>query len=202
MIEEQDSASRESREVEMTKRTVVSAVLLSLLFFGFPSSVSAKSRAETRARIDRMAKETLDRVLKESGKAGRLYEKAVAYAVFDNVKLSLFISGGGGLGVAIDKKSGARTYMNMGTVGLNLGLGGQKYQVLFLFQDKETFDDFVEKGWRAGVEANAVAGTAGANAGADFTNGMAVYQVTEAGLMLQADISGTKYWKARKLNSQ
>jgi hypothetical protein len=29
---------------------------------------------------------------------------------------------------------------------------------------------------------------------------VAIYQLTQAGLMLQADISGTKYWKYKKLN--
>ncbi len=31
-------------------------------------------------------------------------------------------------------------------------------------------------------------------------NGLAVYQITDKGLMLQADISGTKNWKNKKLN--
>ena len=53
--------------------------------------------------------------------------------------------------------------------------------------------------WEAEASANAVAGDKGANAGTVFRNGMAVYQLTEAGLMVQADISGTKYWKS-KLN--
>ena len=33
-----------------------------------------------------------------------------------------------------------------------------------------------------------------------FTGGLAVFQLTNKGLMAQADISGTKYWKAKKLN--
>ncbi len=160
----------------------------------------AKSPAKARAKIDRMAKNTLAELFEKSEKAKALYDKAVAYAVFDNLKLSLFISGGGGAGVAVDKGSGARIYMKMGTAGLNIGLGGQKYQVIFLFQDASTFKDFVEKGWQAGAEANAVAGKSGANAGASFIKGVAVYQITDAGLMLQVDISGTKYWKAKKLN--
>jgi hypothetical protein len=57
----------------------------------------------------------------------------------------------------------------------------------------------VSEGWEAGASANAVAGPDGANAGATFINGVAVYQMTEAGLMLQLDISGTKYWRS-KLN--
>ncbi len=31
-------------------------------------------------------------------------------------------------------------------------------------------------------------------------NGLAVYQITDKGLMLNADISGTKFWKDKNLN--
>jgi len=156
--------------------------------------------AEKRARIDTMAQETLDQLMAKSPGAKELYGKAVGYAVFDNLKLSLFITGGGGVGVAVNKTTGKRTYMKMGTAGLNVGLGGQKFQVVFLFQNMETFNDFVRHGWQADASANAVAGTAGANKGTTFRNGMAVYQLTEGGLMIQADVSGTKYWKSKKLN--
>ena len=56
-------------------------------------------------------------------------------------------------------------------------------------------------GWHADASASASAATKGVNAATTFTNGMAVFQITEAGLMLQADITGTKYWKADKLNN-
>jgi len=153
-----------------------------------------------RQKIDAMAKESLDTLFAEAEKSKGLYDQAYGYAVFDNLKISLGVTGGGGVGVAVNKSTGDRTYMKMGTGGLNLGLGGQKYQVVFLFQDAKTFNTFVEKGWKAEGSANAVAGTAGANAQTNFTNGMAFYQLTEGGLMLQADISGTKYWKNKKLN--
>jgi lipid-binding SYLF domain-containing protein len=153
-----------------------------------------------RQKIDGVVLDTLERLFAESDKAQRLFDRAHGYAVFDNLKISLGISGGGGVGVAVEKDSGVRTYMKMGTAGLNLGLGGQKYQVVFLFEDEETFDSFIGRGWQADASANAVAGRAGANTQATFTNGLAVYQLTEAGLMLQADISGTKYWKSKNLN--
>ena len=56
------------------------------------------------------------------------------------------------------------------------------------------------RGWKAETGANAAAGTAGANVGTQFIDGIAVYQITESGLMASADISGTKYWKHKKLN--
>ena len=146
-----------------------------------------------------MADATIQELLADNPGAAELFAKAYGYAVFDNLKLSLMISGGGGQGVAVNKSSGGRTYMKMGTVGLNIGLGGQKYQLVFLFQDSKRFNDFVEHGWQADAQANAVAGTEGVSKGTTFKNGMAVYQITEAGLMLQADIAGTKYWKS-KLN--
>ena len=57
-----------------------------------------------------------------------------------------------------------------------------------------------EKGWQAEATASAVAGETGAEAKTDFSNGMAIYQITDTGLMAFADIAGTKYWKNKKLN--
>jgi lipid-binding SYLF domain-containing protein len=153
-----------------------------------------------QAKIDQVAKETLEELYSKEPVAKKFFDSCYGYAVFDNVKISLVISGGGGRGVAVRKSDGARTYMNMGTAGLNIGLGGQKYQVVFFFETEERFNQFVNKGWEADASANAVAGPLGANAEATFRNGMAFYQLTQAGLMLQADIAGTKYWKNKRLN--
>lgn len=91
--------------------------------------------------------------------------------------------------------------MSMGTGGVGLGFGGKKYNVIFLFQDEKTFTGFVNKGWQADTSATAAAGTAAAEAGTGFVNGIAIYQITDAGVMAQADISGSKYWKDKKLNA-
>ena len=107
---------------------------------------------------------------------------------------------GGGNGVAKVRTSGEKIYMKMGTAGIGIGLGVNTYQVVFLFQDPRTFFNFVEHGWQADATASAVAGQAGAEAKTDFSNGMAIYQITDTGLMAHADIAGTKYWKNKKLN--
>ncbi|HXH27747.1 MAG TPA: YSC84-related protein [Candidatus Polarisedimenticolia bacterium] len=195
----------------MMKRTTAGmaiALLLLPLWVGVAAAGDEKpekdwkatKRQSKREKIDAMAAEALKELFEKSDKAKELYKDSYGYAVFDNLKLSFGIAGGGGVGVAVNNSTKGRTYMKMGTAGVSLGLGGQKYQVVFLFQDKMTFDSFVNKGWEAGGSANAVAGKAGANAGATFINGMAIYQLTEGGLMLQADVSGTKYWKYDKLN--
>ena len=151
-----------------------------------------------RAKINETADAALDEVMNKNWKAQELFETAYGWAVFDNLKIAFLISGGGS--DAIEKGSGKRTYMKMGTAGIGLGLGGQAYQVVFLFQDEKTFFNFVEKGWKADASAQAAAGEDGANATTGFVNGVAVWQITDSGLMALADIAGTKYWKNKKLN--
>jgi len=177
------------------------AVVLSLVILSGSAIAEEKKdkNAEKRAEIDAMAKKALDTVLAKSENAKQLHAKAAGYAVFNNVKVAIGISGGGGSGVAVSK-SGQRTYMKMGTAGIGLGLGGQKYQVVFFFETDAALKSFVEKGWKAEGSAQAAAGNKGADAGASFSNGMALYQLTDAGLMASADVSGTKYWKYDKLN--
>jgi len=158
------------------------------------------SPAEKCAEINRLATATLDTLKAKSPEAHKLYNRAYGYAVFDNFKLSFLLSGSGGKGVAVAKATGQRTYMNMGGAGVGLGAGAHKHQIVFLFETEDRFNQFINEGWTANVSANAVAGKAGANAEATFEDGMAYYQLTEAGLMLQADIGGTRYWRDEELN--
>jgi lipid-binding SYLF domain-containing protein len=153
-----------------------------------------------RLKIDEMSEALLEDVMNTNWKAEELFESAYGWAAFDNLKIAFVLSGGGGNGVAIQKDTGERIYMKMGTGGIGVGIGGQSYQVLFLFQDEKTFFNFVEKGWKADASAQAAAGEDGANVTTGFVNGVAVWQVTDKGLMASADISGTKYWKNKKLN--
>ena len=192
--------------MNLTKTSLTMLAILTILTNG-PWVASADAddwkslKAEAkRAKIDEMAQWSLDKVLAGRPKAEPLFDSAYGWAAFDNLKIALGFSGGGGNGVAVDKATGKRTYMKMGTAGVGIGLGGQKYQVVFFFQDEATFTRFVNKGWKADASAQAVAGTEGANAAAGFVNGIAVWQITDKGLMASADITGTKYWKNKKLN--
>jgi lipid-binding SYLF domain-containing protein len=153
-----------------------------------------------RMKLDEMADESMQALFAENSKSKELYNASYGWAVFDNLKLAFGFSGGGGNGVASVKETGQKTYMKMGTAGVGFGLGANKYQVIFLFQDSQTYDNFVNKGWQADAGATASAGEHAAEAKTGFVNGIAIYQMTEKGLMANADIAGTKYWKNDKLN--
>lgn len=188
------------------KITLIITVALCLIATG-PVAAQEESgdwkslkRESKRMKINETAKGALDTVLSSNAKANELFEIAYGWAVFDNLKIALGFSGGGGSGVATESENGKKTYMKMGTAGIGIGLGANKYQVVFLFQDEHTFRQFVDSGWQADATASAVAGHDGAEAKTGFKNGLAVYQITDTGLMAHADIAGTKYWKDGKLN--
>ena len=153
-----------------------------------------------RSQVDATAGAALDKLLKENPNAKDLYDKAYGWAAFDNLKLGFFFSGGGGKGVAVDKKTNKRTYMDMGSVGFGLAFGGKKYDVVFLFQTKAAFDSFVNNGWQAQGSASGTAGTAQGGAQTGFVNGMAIYQISSAGLMANVDLTGSKYFRSKDLN--
>ena len=50
------------------------------------------------------------------------------------------------------------------------------------------------------LQAALDAGTEGATAEVTFSDGLAFFQIVDKGLMANADIAGTKYWKSDKLN--
>jgi lipid-binding SYLF domain-containing protein len=183
----------------LTLCAVVLALLAPSTVFASKSAKELKKEAE-RVGINEIADATLQRLLEENSKSKDLYEKAYGWAVFDNTKIAFGFSGGGGKGVVVRKEDGRRTYMKMGTAGVGFGVGVNKYQVVFLFQDKKTMNSFVKKGWQADAGATAAAGKESLEGKTNFVNGLAIYQLTEKGLMLNADLAGTKYWKDKDLN--
>ena len=162
------------------------------------------TRAEQRQHIDRMQREVLSQLYQAKPDSRGDIRQAAGYAVFSNVNLYLlFVSAGNGFGVAVDNSSGNKTYMRMGEAGLGLGAGAKDYRVVFVFQDRDKFRRFVDEGWSFGGQADAAAKAdekGKAVGGEVLLEGVDVYQLTEAGLALQATVKGTKYWQDSELN--
>ncbi len=179
-------------------RTTVGILCVLVLLVGSSTALASgdADAAKRRAKIDNRAQKVLDQVLQESVLAKELFGKAMGYAIFDTTKAALGVSGGGGNGVAVEKASGKRTYMNMATAGVGYGIGIKRYQVIMMFDNEDVFRNFIEKGWQAEMQAGAAAGTEGMAFEKKFHEGMIVFVRTKKGLMASADISGTKYWKS------
>lgn len=162
---------------------------------GADAVTDVASGNKSHKEIDAMASGALKRLFAANGKARDLFDQSFGYAVFDSRKMSFMFTTGFGAGVAVERATGKRIYMKMASGGVNVGMGAQWYQVVFLFETKSKFENFVDHGWEAGGGGSAVVLDEGADLGARFNQGIAVFQMTEKGLMLAADLTGTKYWK-------
>jgi len=162
------------------------------------------SKAEKQQAILEMKNTTLTRLFQVKPDTKAQVNSAPGYAVFSNANVNLLLASfGGGYGVVKNMKTGQHTYMNMGEVGVGLGLGAKDFRIVMVFHSVEAMHNFIENGWVFGGQADAAAKASdkGAAIGGEMLlNGITVYQLTESGLALQATIKGTKFWKAEELN--
>ena len=157
----------------------------------------------TRAKLDKMGNDVLARLLAENSEAAGAYENSAGYAVFDMRRVSIFpLSAGYGRGVAVASPDGARTYLQMGTggVGAAFGIGGFESQFVIMFETPVDFERFVENGYDASADAGAMEGTERTTTEVKFTDGRSFFVLSKTGWRVNANASGTKYWKDDDLN--
>lgn len=182
----------------MQLKQVLALIVMS--FFTFGATVAQDGAQERRQEIDANAASSLEELFNVRGNARELYDQAVGYAVFSATKAGFVVSGGRGTGVVVNKQSGSRTYMRLITGGIGLGIGAQNYDLILLFQTDSRLQEFLDGSWDANTSAQAAAGTEGVGVASTFIDGLAVYQVTDTGLMAWADVSGTRFRVIPELN--
>ncbi len=135
-------------------------------------------------------------IIKAKGKDPGLkkwFDTAYAYAVLPKVgKGGIGIGGAYGKGLVIrgDTTVG-KTSMTQVTIGFQLG--GQVYSQYIMFRDETAFSHFTLGNFEMGAQVSAVAITLGASADANYDKGVAVFTITEGGLMYEASIGGQKF---------
>jgi lipid-binding SYLF domain-containing protein len=131
--------------------------------------------------------------------------RTAGYGVFSNRSGGLLlVSTGNGYGIVKDNATSRDTIVRMAQVGVGIGVGFKDYRAVFIFNDPQVLQNFIEQGWEFGGQADAAAkvGTQGAATGTALSaqEAIEIYQFTEAGIVLRTGIAGTKYWKDPDLN--
>ena len=161
--------------------------------------VAASGLAERRQEILDMSKAAIND-LRTDKSAAELIDSAYGHAVFDTTKGGFIVTGAGGTGVAMRKNGSNPVYMHMGSGGVGLGAGLENYKFIVLFENEDTYKRFIDGEWSGGATAQAAAGRDGAAVVGKFNNGVAVYHITDKGLIAQADVSGVRFWPSDRLN--
>ncbi len=181
-----------------------------LLFLALACTVAMLANASTdvekqQKQVRSMTQDTLQQLYKADPRTKASVKNAYGYAVFSDwgVKI-LFAGSGNGKGLAVNNKTKHETFMKMIELQAGLGMGVDKFRVIFLFDNKQAFDGFVNSGWEFGGQSTAAAKYAdkGAAMGGavSVADGVWMYQLTEKGLAADISATGTKYYKDDDLN--
>jgi lipid-binding SYLF domain-containing protein len=132
-------------------------------------------------------------------------EKAVGYAVFDVNGYYLLFVEEHGHGVLTDNATGQVTYMTTERVGEGLAFGYADFRLVLLFHSKQFMDKFKRVGADVSGDAGIVAKSRSglgvdAEYSASFDPELKLYQVTDKGLLLQAEWGVTGFLPDGDLN--
>jgi lipid-binding SYLF domain-containing protein len=183
-------------------RNTILMLLCAVLISG--CTAAGRTKEDKQRHVENMRKEVLTELYRIHPEAMAEVRDAPGYAVFSNRNAYIvFASLGQGYGVVVDNVSGAHTYMGMGALGGGLGVGVKDYRAVYIFRQRHIMEKFVDQGVNVAANADAAAKTGSqgeAFGGEVMLDGIKVYQLTEAGLALQATIQGTKFFRDPDLN--
>ena len=156
----------------------------------------------TRAKLDAMTRETLERLFAEKPESRPLFDQSNGYAVFDVREASIGVVAGYGRGVAVNPKDDARVYMEMATTGagLSFGIGGFESQIIILFENVADFKEFVVQGFDSKAEAGTMVGDDKDQLALQFNEGKSVFVLTKKGWKIGTKMTGSRYWPDNELN--
>jgi lipid-binding SYLF domain-containing protein len=184
----------------MIKPLVLMIIVVTLAACSAPGA----TKKQRSSFIDDMKTQTLLDLYKVHPDSRAEIKDAPGYAVFSNVGISLgLVSLGNGFGVVTGNQTNKKTYMKMGELGAGVGLGIKDFRAVFIFQNSNTMNRFINSGWTFGghLDAAAKADEKGVSMSEGIViGGIKIYQLTESGLSLRLNVTGTKYWQDRELN--
>ena len=185
----------------MRKIFAALTVLLCLL----TSTALAKSADEQRTEINALHDKALKNLYEKFPNANRVIQKCYAYATLSNTGIKIGIFGDAhGRGLATNNDTGERVYLKMNEQSAGIGLGVKEYDLIFVINSREAWNDFLAGKIRfaASVDAAASDGMKGASIeGATYVApGVWVYQMTTKGVAAEVTLKGMKIWRDKKLS--
>lgn len=136
--------------------------------------------AEKRATIGEQREEMLAELVRLKPELKARLNQAAGFATFKQMDVNLFLlASSRGNGVMRDNRNGKDTYMGVAALGTGVGMGITDLRVIFVFNDAQVMEEFMEKGWQFGGKGDmaakhkdtGIASSGGATAQVDFRKG-------------------------------
>ena len=137
----------------------VAMVLFAFVFLAGCAGTKSKSEKDAeRDSVRTMTAQSLDQLYQNEPSAKGSIADAAGYAVFSDFGFKVMLMGGAhGQGMAVNNATKDETFMKMVELQPGLGLGAQKYRLILIFENQDTFNNFKTSGWELGTNAMAAA---------------------------------------------
>jgi lipid-binding SYLF domain-containing protein len=177
-----------------------------MVLLALTGPVRAQSVQEQRDDIRATVNDTLSRLYAAQPSAKLAIANAAGYGVFNDFGMKILFAGGGtGKGLVVNNRTKKETFMKMIEVQAGLGLGVNKYRLVWVFERASDLDQFINQGWELGAQATVTAqlngqGAQGFAGAMSVTPGVWLYQLNDEGLAVDFTAGGTKYFRDNELN--
>ena len=173
------------------KKQWISGLIIILSLIAGCSTVP--KTAESRAVQSAQVREAISIFKTKDPSIERFFERSYGYAVLPKIfKGGFWIGGAHGKGEVFERNRMVG-YCNMSQATLGFTFGGEYFREIIFFRDKEDLDKFKSGNFTFSAQVTGVALSAGAAAKADYKSGMAVFVLTDVGLMVDASLGGQKF---------
>ena len=189
----------------MFKKFSISVILLMTLMVGISNAAFAETPDETRAKLNKMSTEVLERMYKNFPQVKGYVENAYAYVTISSSSVKLgFWGTDRGRGIAVNNVTGKKVYVKMSEVTVGLNIGAKEYDLLFIVDNEDAWNKLIYGNVKFGTEATATASdSVNGKTYTDATivsDGVWVYQVNKKGLAVELTIKGGRISPYRTLN--
>lgn len=188
------------------------------------------SPAEERTQIEDERKDILKKIFEKQPGLEQQIKEAPGYATFSVFNMNLLlVATARGTGIVVDNIKHEEIYMDVLSIGGGIGAGVKDLNMLIIFNEHKTLEQFTNSGWQFEAKADAAlkSGEKGAEIGeavsvaaptedsglnTSMSGGlgavtgvkppMEVFVITEAGIAAQATVSGVKFSRDDELNNK
>jgi len=162
-------------------------LVLSALFF-------CTARAGWDPADEDNAQFTMEKFRKKDPSLERFFSRACGYAVFSEIYKGGFMILGGGRGKGFVYENGVIVGRSTVTqVNFGPQLGAQSFGEIIFFKGKDDLDNFKKGNFELNAQVAAVVVTAGMATNTDYSNGVAVFAMPNAGVMAEVSVGGQKF---------
>lgn len=189
------------------KRISVLFLMLSLLIVASLPAFAKESPDQTRATLDNMSEQVLERMYKAYPSAVKAVGDSYGYVTISGVGVKVgFWGSDHGRGVAVNRVTGERIYVKMKEASVGLNFGAKEFDLLFVVTNENAWHDLVFGNISVNSEASVAASdevSGGSYADAKIGGrGLYIYQVDKKGLAVDLTLKGTRISPYRELNPQ